>query len=215
MAFNIDQFSAEIGNRNGLMRTNRFQLRIPPPPILLGRQGVQEMFHENSGTHFWAQDVQMPGYQLQSGNVRRYTYGPNETRPFAPNFQQVQANFAADGNMTIFQFFDAWLQSIIPHDSDGLFSSGSSEFNGELGRVYELSYKTEYATDIDISLFDASGQEIMVMTLYEAFPSNINAIPLAWGDNNNYATFSVFFEYVDWNVRYIQNDNFKRRFGNQ
>ena len=209
MSFNIDQFSAEINSRGGLMRTNRFQLRIPPPPILLGRQGTQGMFTQESGTHFWAQDVQMPGYQLQSGNVRRYTYGPNETRPFAPNFQQVQANFAADGAMTIWQFFDAWLQSIVPHDSDGIFAQQQSAFTG--GRVYELSYKSEYATDIDIVLFNEIGDEVMKLTLYEAFPSNMNAIPLAWGEQNNYATFSVFFEYVDWNVEYFEQENFKRR----
>ena len=209
MSFDIEQFSAEINKRNGLQRTNRFQLRIPPPAILLGREGTQGMFTEESGSHFWAQDVQMPGFQLQSGNVRRYTYGPNETRPFAPNFQQVQANFAADGNMSIFQFFDSWLQSIIPHDSEGIFAGRRTNYHS--GRVYELSYKSEYATDIDIVLFDEAGTETLTLTLYEAFPSNINAIPLAWGDNNSYATFSVFFEYVDWNVRYFENENFKRR----
>ena len=204
MSFDIQEFQSEVNNRGGLQRTNKFQLRIPPPPILLGREGTQSMFRQESGTHFWAQDVQMPGYQIQNGNVRRYTYGPNEMRPFAPNFQQVQANFAADGNMSIYQFFDAWLQSILPHDSEGNFSAQNSNYGP--GRVYELSYKTEYATDIDIVLFNENGDETCMMKLYEAFPSNMNAIPMAWADMNSYATFSVFFDYVDWKVEYLNND---------
>ena len=196
--FNIEQFHSEVNNRNGLQRTNKFQVLIPPPQILLGRLGTDNTFKQNTGLHFWCQDVQMPGYQIQNGNVRRHTYGPNEMRPFAPNFQQVQMNFVCDGDMFNWNYFSAWLQCILPHDSEGRGANEKSRFG--LGNSYDLSYKQEYAVDFEIRLLDEAGNITLKLHLTEAFPSNMNAIPFAWGDSNNYATFSVFFEYLDWYV---------------
>jgi len=214
MAFNINQFNSILGTKSGPLKTNKFRVLFPPPQIMLGRTGVNETFTKASGLHFWCQDAQLPGFQLVLGNVRRHTFGPNESRPFGPNFQQIQLTFIADADLSNWSYFDSWLQSILPHDSERGINTPSKY--GE-GMVYELEYKQKYSTDMIIEVFDAQSKKAgddfnqippapkLTIVVKEAFPSNVNAIQLSWADNNNYATFTVFMEYLDWYT--LKNEN--------
>ena len=118
-------------------------------------------------------------------------------------------NFAVDGHMRNQSYFSAWMQSIIPHDGDGLVDT-SSQYGAS--RPYELAYKNEYATNIEVMvLSDADETPIAQFQIQEAFPSNMNAIPLAWAQNDAYATFSVFFDYLSWKqTNKPGNPSFKR-----
>lgn len=194
--FDISKFSSELSRRRGAMKTNKYRLVIPPPPVMVGREGVSDTAKESTGLHFWASDVQLPGYQLVPGQVRRWTYGPVETRPIGPNFQQIQANFVVDGEGFNWKYFSAWMQAIIPHDAVGGGIFQESEYGQ--GFPYELEYKDNYATDPILTVYADDDEKIMEFQIREAFPSNINAIPLSWGDRDNLAQFSVFFEYLDF-----------------
>lgn len=205
---NIEEFKSQQNARNGLMRNNRFLVRIPPPQVLFNTQAVSET---SRALEFWCQEAQIPGYQLLSHNVRRHTYGTNETRPFAPNFQPIQLTFASDAKAEVWGFFNAWMQHILPHDARQGMSTDSNYGAKSNQMVYELSYKTEYATDMEIIVFDENGNKVLTFTIREAFPSNLNAIPLAWGDQNNYAQFPVFIEYLDWYIESnVQQPNFQQ-----
>ena len=194
---NIEGFKSQINAGQGIMRNNKFLVRIPPPQVLFNTAQIAET---SRALEFWCAEAQIPGYQLLSHNVRRYTYGTNETRPFAPNFQPIQLTFISDTSGEVWKFFDAWTQHILPHDATQGMSTDSAFGAVENQLVYELSYKHEYASDIEISVMDETGKTNLKFTVRQAFPSNLNMVPLSWGDQNNSVQFTVFIEYLDWHL---------------
>lgn len=207
--FNIEDFKSELNNKKGAMRNNKFLLTFATPQVMLRNAPSTRI---NRTIEFWCESVNLPGYQLMQHDVRRWTYGPSEKRPFAPNFQSLQCSFIADGEGVIWDFFSTWMQKILPHDtSNGInalsaFSAGSYP--------YELDYKSNYATDLNILVFGEGrgnlsidrttnnltepGVKLLDIICVEAFPSQVVDINLNWGDTNNIAKIGVVFEYRDW-----------------
>ena len=192
MAFKIDDFRSQNNKDFGYLRANKFKVMITTPELLFNLPNAVEIARN---MEFYVQDAILPGYQLMTGNVRRWGYGPNESRPFSPNFQQVQLTINIDGNMNTIKYFNGWLETILPHDTRNAFFDQSDLTGGD---NYTLSYKSEYATDIQILLYAEDGKLMTTYTLKEAFPSNINQVQLSWGDTNQIAQMNVFIEYLDW-----------------
>jgi len=189
MSFNVSEFTSKINERNGYARTNKFEINIPVPTIIpkIGGEIARDL-------KFYCSDAVLPGYQIMTGNVRRHTYGTNEVRPFSPNFQQVQLVFNVDGDFDTWNYFNDWMQTIIPHD--GANMDNNSEFS--VGKPYEIAYKKDYAVDMNIKVMSEDGFQIKEVFLREAFPSNVNLIQLSWADQNQISQFTVFIEYLDW-----------------
>ena len=189
--FNIETFKAKVKDRNGFMRNNRFLMTFPTPTGLFSRSGAWAV---NRDIEFWCESVTLPGYQLMTHDVRRWTYGPSEKRPFAPNFTPLQCSFLVDNKGDIMNFFHDWLQSIIPHDTDQGINA-PSRFGG---LPYEVRYKVDYVTELNIYTYSETGEPIQNIVCKEAFPSSIVDIPLSWGDTNNVVRLQVTFDYLDW-----------------
>ena len=185
--FNINEFKSQLNDRNGLMRSNRFLVTMTPPAVMNG--GIEEF----RSFEFWCESVTLPGYMISSYSNKRYTYGPDEKRPAIPVYQPIQCVFNSDGKGSYLQFFNKWLQYIMPHDWYNSFNQRSL-YNGSM---YELEYKSNYATDINILVYDMSGNVSLQYVIKEAFPAQIYDIPFNWADNQN-TKFQVNFEYVDW-----------------
>jgi hypothetical protein len=188
---NIEGFKAEQNQRNGVLKNNRFRVIIPPAPVLSSFSDVHRTLQ------FWCHGANFPGYQIQTHNVRRYTYGTNEARPFAPNFQQIQLQFISDGDTYCWEFFNHWMQNVLPHDADRGINSASLHTGGP---VYLLNYREQYVTDMYIEIYDAEGNAVKTVQIREAFPVNLNPIQLDWSFQNQFAGFNVFMEYLDWQV---------------
>ncbi len=190
MAFDISEFTGKVNERFGYARTNKFLVQIPSPvvPFYGGKEVARDL-------RFYCSDAVVPGYQLMTNNVRRHTYGPNEVRPFAPNFQQVQLTFNVDNAFDTFNYFNDWMSAIMPHDG---MDMGNTSAYSDVNKPYELAYKNFYAVDMAIYIADESGIVTKQVFLREAFPSNINQIQMSWADQNQIAQFTVFIEYLDW-----------------
>lgn len=197
MAFDIETFKSEHELRNSVLPMNRFKVRFPLPQLLLATGNLETA----RSVEYWCEGAQLPGYQLLSHNMRRFTYGTNETRPFAPNFQPIELTFAMDSDAEIWELFNSWTQSIMPHDAvDGINTSSVYETSVGAREVYQLAYKTEYVTDMNILIYDKNNNLIKNFFFREAFPTNINAVPLNWNAFDEYARFTVFIEYLDWYI---------------
>ena len=193
--FNVENFKSELNKRNGVMRNNKFLLTFATPAVLRNNGPGLSI---NRSIEFWCESVNLPGYQLMQHDTRRWTYGPAEKRPFAPNFQSLQCSFIADGKGEIWTFFNDWLQSILPHDTDQGFNTRST-FGGY---PYELAYKIDYVTELNIAVFDETGKKQINIICKEAFPSQVIDTNLNWADTNSTAKVGVVFEYLDWFTRY-------------
>lgn len=186
-AFDLEEFKSTINRKGGLMRTNKFAVRFSVPRVLLGQ--VND-FRE---VQLFTDTVSHPGFLLATHDVRRWTYGPIEKRPWSPQFSQLQCSFYNTNDSRVWGMFDEWMQKIIAHNAQ--FGINTSQ-NG--GRVYEMEYKQEYATDILITVFDHAGEVAKQIMCREAFPTQMPDIGLAWADNNSIFKFPVIFDYLDW-----------------
>lgn len=195
MPFNIQQFSSELNSRFGVLRTNKYRVIIGSPA---GSSGTP-LFEGTPDHSSFAQNAMIPGYQLLTHDHRRFTYGTNEARPFAPNFVPLQLVYAADGLMSTWQFFESWMQHIMPHDVGNAGLTGASAFSGGLAQTpYFLKYKSDYTTSVVLQIFGEDQYLIKTLVFREAFPINLNPIQISYEDQNNYAKFTVTLDYLDW-----------------
>lgn len=196
MTFNIDTFTSEQDKRNGVLKSNRFRVMMPTPAVMAGHQTAEV----SRSLEFWCSDVQIPGYQFLTANHRRYTYGTNESRPFSPNFQQLQLNVMMDGQGSVWEYFDTWMQHIMPHDVNQTFNDGT--IAGRIGqRPYTMTYPDEYIVDgMVIDVYTEDGKKSKSIQLRRAYPVNINSINLSWADKDRMSSFNVFMDFLDWRV---------------
>ncbi len=195
MPFNVEEFKAQHTRNSAYLKTNRFHVRIPIPQILT--ESNYDALSTARIMEFYIQDSSVPGYDLVLGDVRRWSYGPNEKRPYSGNVNEMQLLINLDGNGTTHEFFSQWISAIMPHDiTQGI--AGTSTVGSFQNSMYTMSYKNEYATTVQITGFDEGGSEKIRFELIEAFPSNISNIATSWADQNQIAQFTVSMQYLDW-----------------
>lgn len=220
--FNVETFKSEISKRNGFLTPSRFLMTFVPPAILSGRTpqrtvngtivGGERNPSIGRSLEYWCESVMIPGYQFMQGDTRRWTYGPLEKRPFAPNTVSLQTVFLSDGNGDMLKFFNMWMNNIIPHYVQGAFTGSVS---GAAGMApYEVRYKQEYATDLHIYVFRQNGDQVLHYVVKEAFPSHVLDTPMSWDAQNQNLKFSVIFDYLEW---YLEEDTVNKQtiLGNQ
>lgn len=199
--FNIAQFLSHV-NKTGVMRNNKFLIRIPTPRGLIGDSEFDSLVNTARYLEFWAESSSLPGATLSIHSIMRYGYGAVEKKPTGPAFTDQSTAFIADANAAIWSYFYKWLNMITNFNlSHGIVNQGSIK-TGQVSGIsldpYELSYKSEYAVDIEITLFDDNGQEKMTTVLREAFPIHLGDLPLNWADNNSYMKIPLVFTFFDW-----------------
>lgn len=185
--FDIDEFKSTINHHDGLLRNNKFMVTLLPPPIL---QTNSDMFRDMS---FFAEHVNLPGVSLNTGDVRRYGYGPVEKRPYSHNFTDLNTTYLLSGNADTYNLMQRWISAIAPFNMNNGINDGTGP--------YLLHYKNEYVTDIRIKLFTDKGEvdnSPLELIVREAFPVNIADLDLIWQSTNEHARFTVTFSYVDW-----------------
>lgn len=194
MPFSISEFKAEISKKDSFQRTNKFLVTFAPPRVLIGYNTdvVRSM-------RFWALDVNLPGYAMASNEVRRYTYGPAEKRPFGPAFQDLNLTIMSDVGHSNWDLFHSWTQSIIPHDMRNGIDSTNTRVGARTGAApYELEYRQNYVTDLNIICYDEEGRATLQVVCREAFPLAVGDIDFSWADANKIALIPVTMTYVDW-----------------
>lgn len=189
MAINIEVFKAEVARRNGIMKSSKFKLSFVAPPTILP---------DSRHLEYWCEAATIPGYQLMMGDVRRWTYGPHEKRPYGPNTVALQTVFLSDADGSNLRFFQEWMNFIIPHSVPNSMNTPSGGMY-----PYEVQYKYNrngpiYVTDIHVSQYRDDGTKMLEYVIKEAFPSQIIDIPVGWEAANQHMKFQVVFDYLDW-----------------
>lgn len=191
--FNISNFIAGV-SKNGIMRNNKFLVRMTYPAGFVGRS---DLINSIRNLEFWCDSAVIPGVSMQTTQIRRYGYGVAEKRPVTPAFNNVSLTFISDGKGEMHKYFHNWMMSINNYNlSDGDLSNYKSSRSG--GRTYELAYKDSYVSNITISVFDETQKEIVKVILRDAFPTDLGDIQLNWNDTNDFARIPVSFAYTDW-----------------
>lgn len=198
--FNIKEFAAHM-NANGLMRNNKFLVKMGVPPNL---QVSTKLLNVGRQIQLMCDSASLPGVAIQTSETRRYGYGPAEKYGFAPIFNNVQMTFVADKRGSVHDFFYNWTKLIANYENrnGNLRQFDLTNPVTEDQRVFEISYKDDYKVLVEIIVFNDNGKEIMKVTLYNAFPTAVGDVQLNWNDTGDFVRIPVSFTYANFYVDY-------------
>jgi hypothetical protein len=136
---------------------------------------------------------------LSTNEIRRYGYGNVEKRPYVAINNDVSLSFLSDSNADVWTFFQQWIRMIVNYDMrHGIYNPAKN--NGVLKgqKPFELGYKYEYCSDVEVIVFNEQGKETLKVILREAYPTFVGDVQLNWGDTNSIARIPVTLTVYDW-----------------
>lgn len=196
--FNIANFRGSL-NREGVLLDNRFLMVITPPKGLKNKTKMKDITIRCDSTN-------LPGKALiTEDQVYRYGYGVPERIPYNSLFHDVTATFILDRNASQLKFFSDWYELIHNTDTTQKLTNSS---------VFELEYKSNYASTITIYMYNDKSKNVIECKLFEAYPQMIQDKQLSWHQGEVLKTGIVFY-YRNYKITVKENllDNLIETFG--
>lgn len=180
-SFSIASFMSEINTR-GVLRPNQFVVTMGIPNCL------SVSTTENKILTMRCESASIPDVTLATQEIMRYGYGPMESTPYTAVFSGVSLTFVVDKTSLIYRYFNRWMQSIVnfnlPDGSMDKTYTTSGRGGANVLNAYEVGYKDDYVTNVNITVFDEQTVPRIQTTLHNAYPKAINAIDLNWGSTD-------------------------------
>ena len=131
------------------------------------------------------ESAELPGKTITTSDAR--LYGPLRKIPYNLGFIDSTFTFmCSDAFLVEKRFFDKWADHIIDPET----------FNAE--------YYDSLVGNINLQLLDNHNEIMYEVDYMEAFPINVSAMNVGFGQMNDYAKFSVTFSYRKWKAKDIQ-----------
>ena len=202
----IQRFLSQVNQGEGFARTNRYIVRINPPPTLKlinvsagppnqppdtisAEYGGRNELESNAmieNVDMMCNKVTMPNRDVNTQTNR--TYGPARRMPYAYSFSgEIELTFFGDKFLRQRMFWENWQKTI---------------FDGE---THDMRYYDDYVGSIDIfqlGQFDAKADDDARVTyavrLYEVYPQIISPIDYTYGNNNAIVEVPVTLNFRNW-----------------
>lgn len=216
MSFSPQLFLSNIKNKDGLARTNRFEVILPIPKYINGfvQQSLIEKLLNlpNAFVANFSDTIVGRGKdaQAQTANpaMSRYLalqceaaelpgktlqttdvkiYGPTFKVPYQTQYSDITLTFLCTNEFYERKLFDRWMEAIMPTDTNNL--------------RYSKDEATRYMTNISIIQYDDFIKKIYVVELIDAFPYGVAPQTLSWADDG-FHRLGVQFAYQKFNVKY-------------
>jgi hypothetical protein len=129
---------------------------------------------------FRCEVAQLPSRTLNTIEQKIGTY-PIQKFPQQVAYNDLDLTFIVSGNMAEKQFFDGWMEEIVP----------SSSFNPK--------YKNDYTESITVTQYNLSNVPTYQVVFLEAYPHTVNQLGLDWS-SEGYHKLTVTFAYTYWLV---------------
>lgn len=203
MAFNINTFKENV-NSYGYAKNSKFEVFVQAPQILQnsnlnidGRELSTDTI--NNVLRYRIDQVRAPGAFLFSTDTNRYGIGPTQKMPFNSQFSDTTFSILVDQRTFLWDFWYNWINAIF--NFNGQEPNGNN-LNASGSRIpkYTLKYKDEYSTIMMIVIYNDFGEVIKTINLYDAFPSSIAEIPLAWNDTQGLMRLAITVTYSQFSL---------------
>jgi len=189
---NVSQFGAII-RKGDLARTNLFRAVVTKPPKL-----VDYKWYNGGNTvlepelSFMIKNIQIPQKALGTIDVKRYGAIFKVANDVISD--QVTCTIMCSQDYSEHKFFEGWMSAIYnKHGTVGWDQWGRGNGTSTTNH-YSMMYYDDYISSIYINTLDRQGAETSKITLKEAYPTNIGAIDMQWGDGD-IAQFTVTFTF--------------------
>jgi hypothetical protein len=197
MAFNIQSFKSNISSF-GYLKPNHFEVGVAPPRFMQGAQlrssnSVSSVTSMTDRLRFRIDQVLIPGASLLSSEVQVYGIGVQQKMPFNAVLNDSNFTVLVDKKAELWHFWYNWVRYI-------------NEFNGTETTAqlrnpsFNVRYKDDYSTTMQIVMYDQEGEVNTRVNLYEAFPSSVREIPLAWNDTGDLMRIAVSITYSSYSI---------------
>lgn len=210
----ISNIKANAASYNSsLLQNNRFLLFITSPSSLRYNStdseeaayiGNQNGFSGGGSLPFLCFSTNLPGVTFQNRSFLPGGYGLETKIPYTQSFEPLTPTFYVDQNMSVFNFFTKWMQSIINFGGDDAINSPST-YNG--AQMFEVSYKEDYQSIVDIYVYNSSSDILMEYKFYNAYPIKIGDVSLSWDDRDSLMTCPVTINYDYWTSNFFSPSN--------
>lgn len=192
--FSLSNFMAEI-NTSGIIQTSRHLMQFTLP------RGMVDQYDPNDVKKvvLRCNATSIPGVSFaETEEIRQYGVGPGVKHPYLPIFGPIPATYIVDGAGVIHKFFYDWANLVVGFDS----SQGMSAVNAYGMNPYEVGYKDDYSSEVRIYVYNQQNNQIMEVTLTDAYPNSISPVPLSWSATDEFMLLNVTWDYKDWSVKY-------------
>jgi len=216
MAFQPNQFIANINAKGGLAKPSRFQVVLPIPTYInnfVGQSILEKLLNLPSTLAAEFADIlntdirdeqaktsnpslsRYLGLQCESAELPGKTlitadakvYGPTYKVPYQTQYNETTLTFVCTNDFYERKLFDRWLEAIMPSDTNNLrFAKGEN---------------TRYMTNLQIIQYDDFVKQIYAVDLVDAFPIGVTSQPLSWAEDG-FHRVSVQFAYQKYRTIY-------------
>ena len=184
MAFNITHFRSSFRNSEPASPTNYEVVVIRPPKLVNGRTINSGYVDVENNLKYRCVACSLPGKMLNTSD--RLTYGPNRKIVTNAIYQDVIFTYIVSDNMDEKNYFSKWHDDIIDNVNDSASPSDVKYYDDYIGSVKINQYSKE------------GGLPVLTIELEEAYPINVEEIPLSWDMNNDIVKINVTMAYRIW-----------------
>jgi len=178
-------------SQDGFARANRYEvmLHAPTGEKGTGKANLQSVFSQVMGqakgdgtvrkTGLRCESISFPGRNLDTSPDTNI-YGPTREIVSGFSFAEISATFVCSSDMREKLFFETWQRLAFDPQS------------------WALGYYDDYVGAVDIHQLDEQDKKRYGVQLIEAFPKNIEAQSLGYGQNDTLHKINVTFSYRYW-----------------
>lgn len=189
MAGQYHEFLAGI-KQHGVAKTSHFRIEIPlsATGASAGRfSGINQLMG------FRCEATELPGRQLVSNDSR--TYGPTYKTPYQSLYQEITLNFLETSTLLIRDFFETWMSNIFNPSDNTLYYPTYYRCDASL-RQYDVSDGSRPKSVKEPETPQASLKTIAIWKMFNAFPTAVNQMPVAWSEDGLHrTTVTLAFEW--------------------
>ena len=194
LGFSISDFKTNMDKR-GVIRNHSYMLMVNPPPTLSSYDTAQLTLRCDS--------VNMPGINLMTQDgLYRYGYGPAEVMPHNVAFTPLTASFIVDRAASQYTFFNLWMNKIFDMDMQGGILRNDPNSSG--GQPYEVEYKDNYATNMNLFVYNETTDRVIELTFQEAYPMIMQDTMLGWATTGDVVRLQVTFAYKVFYMKTVE-----------
>ena len=176
---------------DGFARANRYEvmLHAPSGEKGTGKANLQNIYSQSMGvakgdgtvrkTGLRCESISFPGRNLDTSPDTNI-YGPTREVVNGFSFAEVTGTFVCSSDMREKLFFETWQRLAFDPQS------------------WALGYYDDYVGAVDIHQLDENDNKRYGVQLIEAFPKNIEAQSLGYGQNDTLHRINVTFSYRYW-----------------
>lgn len=189
-----DSVRANI-RKHGIQKTSMAHIVFDPPKIFGSQLKVAGAKKIAALATYRADAFTQPGVSMATTEIKRYGIGPIERKPYLPIFTDQQFSFINDSDGLIHKFFYLWMNGIVGFDA---LPRGNSQEDIFKKLPFEVEYKDEYKTTIDLYVYNEVQHKVGVLKLENAYPIFLGDVQRGWGDTSQLVRFPVTFTYSHW-----------------